>query len=213
MKKSSVLLGIDQNTEDTALFACTVKDESVIGTAAGEGARFVDMRKAIMTLPAKDAAFVSRVLFPVYRMTLAPNQIATKKVSCGIILNFRLLVSASRKGSFRIIYKIILPQSVKQGYSLLNWIDTMKFCPTCASPMTQNVSGTMLSCSKPCQNGKHHYPVTHPVAITRVVDAANEKVLLVRQPRHPRGMYSCVAGFMEAGNPPKHQTYMVCLSD
>jgi len=86
-----------------------------------------------------------------------------------------------------------------QGHTLLNWLDTVKFCSSCTSPMKRNAAGTMLTCSKPCSKGNHLYPVTHPVAITRVVDAEDEKVLLVRQPRHPKGMFSCVAGFMEPG--------------
>jgi NAD+ diphosphatase len=88
---------------------------------------------------------------------------------------------------------------VGRGYSLLTWNERMKFCPGCASPMQGNVSGTVRKCSKPCDIWREHYPVTHPVSIVRVTDASDEKVLLVRQPRHPKGMYSCIAGFMEPG--------------
>lgn len=81
---------------------------------------------------------------------------------------------------------------------MLKWLDTMRFCPTCASALSRNASGTTLICGS-CPNGNRHYPITHPVAITRVEDPTGERVLLVRQPRHPSGMYSCIAGFIESG--------------
>ena len=32
-----------------------------------------------------------------------------------------------------------------------------------------------------------------------VSNETNDKLLLVRQPRHPGGMYTCIAGFLDAG--------------
>lgn len=37
------------------------------------------------------------------------------------------------------------------------------------------------------------------MGITLIEDELHSKVLLVRQSRHPPGMYSCVAGFIEPG--------------
>jgi len=143
IQNSSVLLGIDETSEDDrALFACPVTSQDAIGNKT---ARFSDMRRAIFGLPEKEAAMVGR------------------------------------------------------GHSLLTWNERMKFCPSCTSPMKGNVSGTVRKCSKPCDIWKEHYPSLHPVTIVRITDPTDEKVLLVRQPRHPQGMFSCIAGFMEPG--------------
>lgn len=76
----------------------------------------------------------------------------------------------------------------------------MKFCPSCASPLRRNISGTVRECTKPCDPRKfRNYPPIFPVAITRVTDQSGEKVLLVRPPQYPRGMYTCISGFVEVG--------------
>lgn len=64
--------------------------------------------------------------------------------------------------------------------------------------MKKTFSGCFRECTAGCDK-KHQYPPIFPVAITRVLDHSGEKTLLVRQPRHPKGMYSCIAGFMEPG--------------
>ena len=43
------------------------------------------------------------------------------------------------------------------------------------------------------------YPITAPVGMVSVSNESNDKLLLVRQPRHPGGMYTCIAGFLDAG--------------
>ena len=43
------------------------------------------------------------------------------------------------------------------------------------------------------------YPSSEPVSIVLVTNEDNSQVLLVRQPRHPKGMFSCIAGFVDAG--------------
>ena len=43
------------------------------------------------------------------------------------------------------------------------------------------------------------YPVTAPVGIVSIGNENNDKLLLIRQPRYPKGMYSCIAGFLDAG--------------
>ncbi|CAG7830755.1 unnamed protein product [Allacma fusca] len=89
---------------------------------------------------------------------------------------------------------------VCRGHSLLKWQHNFKYCPSCAGPLQRNVSGTFQLCTNPIHKSTiHHYPQTCPVAITRVVDSTNERTVLVRQPRHPPGMYTCVAGFIEPG--------------
>ena len=63
------------------------------------------------------------------------------------------------------------------------------------------------------------YPTTAPVGIVSIGDPSTDKLLLIRQPRYPPGMslfnlvdhkttisayigmYSCIAGFMDPGEP------------
>lgn len=62
LKTSSVLLTIDESTEDTPLFACRVDDPNKadeIGSELNGG--FTDMRMAIFTLPEQESNLVSRV--------------------------------------------------------------------------------------------------------------------------------------------------------
>jgi len=53
---------------------------------------------------------------------------------------------------------------------------------------------------KLCTNcGTPQYPYTAPVGIALVENEQHSEVLLVRQPRHPPGMFSCLAGFVDSG--------------
>ena len=93
MQKSSVLLGIDENTEDTALFACSVSNESA--AVADQGLRFSEMRRVITTLPAKESAFVSRVLKIIskFKLDLILDRFTTSFASP--IYNFDAFVNLS----------------------------------------------------------------------------------------------------------------------
>ena len=44
-----------------------------------------------------------------------------------------------------------------------------------------------------------YYPTTSPVGIVSVCDPSKDSLLLIRQPRYPPGMYSCIAGFLDVG--------------
>ncbi|CAL8110842.1 unnamed protein product [Orchesella dallaii] len=91
-------------------------------------------------------------------------------------------------------------QHVSRGYSMISWDENIKFCSYCGSSLDRKISGCSKVCSQKCNPLKMtHYPQIHPVAITRVLNHSLDKILLVRQPRHPKGMYSCIAGFMEPG--------------
>jgi len=91
-------------------------------------------------------------------------------------------------------------QLISRGYAMITWNETVKFCSFCGAPLDRKLSGCSKVCRKRCDERKMtHYPQIHPVAITRVLNHSLDKILLVRQPRHPKGMYSCIAGFMEPG--------------
>ncbi|XP_043210279.1 NAD(P)H pyrophosphatase NUDT13, mitochondrial-like [Amphibalanus amphitrite] len=63
-------------------------------------------------------------------------------------------------------------------------------------PLRSRPAGHAKNCPS-CETVQ--YPMTSPVGITMITDAAQTRALLVRQGRHPPGMYSCVAGFLEPG--------------
>ena len=87
---------------------------------------------------------------------------------------------------------------LSNGYSLLKWLHITKFCSKCGSPAKKNTSGSRVTCSNE-KCGVIFYPPTSPVGIVLVASSTHSHVLLVRQPKYPVGMYSCVAGFVDMG--------------
>ena len=84
------------------------------------------------------------------------------------------------------------------GYSVLKWLHNTKFCSKCGSPAQKNVPGSRIICTND-KCGAIYYPPTSPVGIVLVASEDHSHVLLVRQPKYPVGMYSCVAGFVDMG--------------
>ncbi len=62
LKKTSVLLTIDESTKDTPVFACRIDDPNLADTIASKfDGNFTDMRMAIFTLSEDQCNLVSRV--------------------------------------------------------------------------------------------------------------------------------------------------------
>ena len=80
--------------------------------------------------------------------------------------------------------------------SLFAFHDSHKFCGTCGSPTESQHGGARRQCTN-C--GVTAYPRVDPAVIMLILHPTCDKVLLARQPRHPTGMYSCLAGHMEHG--------------
>ena len=81
--------------------------------------------------------------------------------------------------------------------SLLHWHRTHPFCPRCGKPTELAEAGF----ARTCPEGHTQHPRTDPVVIMLVIDAEQDRVLLGRQPSWPAGRYSCLAGFVEPGEP------------
>ena len=81
-----------------------------------------------------------------------------------------------------------------QAKAVLHWNATHRFCGRCGGLTVQAASGWRRDCPH-CDS--QHFPRTDPVVIMLAVDG--ERCLLGRQPRFPKGMYSCLAGFLESG--------------
>ncbi len=87
------------------------------------------------------------------------------------------------------LYKLIL--SAKQ---IINWHRSSLYCGHCGTPMLISDIET----AKICPNCKRHsYPSASP-AIIVLIEHKN-KILLARSPHFTKGVYSILAGFIEAG--------------
>jgi NAD+ diphosphatase len=80
--------------------------------------------------------------------------------------------------------------------ALANWRSEQKFCNRCGSPTYPEEGGHVMACSSRSCAVKH-FPRSDPATITLVHDGSN--CLLGRQPSWPEGVYSTLAGFVEAG--------------
>ncbi|WVQ80150.1 hypothetical protein IAT38_002255 [Cryptococcus sp. DSM 104549] len=100
-----------------------------------------------------------------------------------------------------------------QARALVDWNGRNKFCAACGSPTYSLWAGWKRSCTsalepvpegkEPCfsTKGLHNfaYPRTDPVIIMGILNSTGDKMLLGRNKAWPKGMYSCLAGFIEPG--------------
>ena len=85
---------------------------------------------------------------------------------------------------------------VSKAKAIYTWHKKNGHCANCGTKSDRHSTGSSRSCSK-C--GEVWYPTLSPVGIVLVADKSKKKLLLVRQGRHPKGMYSCIAGFVDLG--------------
>jgi NAD+ diphosphatase len=83
--------------------------------------------------------------------------------------------------------------AVAMAKSLVNWHQRHGFCANCGARTAMKEGGWKRECPS-CK--AEHFPRTDPVVIMLVT--SGEKCLLGRQQRFLPGMYSCLAGFVEA---------------
>jgi NAD+ diphosphatase len=81
-----------------------------------------------------------------------------------------------------------------EAKSLLGWHRRHRFCSNCGAPTRIVQAGWRRDCAA-C--GAEHFPRTDPVVIMLAIDG--ERCLLGRQSRFAKGMWSCLAGFVEPG--------------
>jgi len=80
--------------------------------------------------------------------------------------------------------------------SLLGWHARHGFCANCGTATTLSCGGYRRDCAA-C--GTEHFPRTDPVVIMLITNG--DRCLLGRQARFLPGVYSCLAGFLEPGEP------------
>lgn len=79
---------------------------------------------------------------------------------------------------------------------MLQWRRKRNFCAECGGVLRPRASWNHKMCDA-C--GTPSYPYTSPVGIALVENSDHSQALLVRQPRHPIAMFSCLAGFVDPG--------------
>ena len=141
---------------------------------------------------------------PVFAVLLAENSSEILEVADeGGLLDTRVIQLKSRKDlALRDTRTLAANEQVSaamlgilaQAKAVLHWNATHRFCGRCGGRTAQAASGWRRDCPH-CH--AQHFPRTDPVVIMLAVDG--ERCLLGRQPRFPRGMYSCLAGFLESG--------------
>jgi hypothetical protein len=70
VRATSIVLGIDEDADARALFACPIKPEAADEIQSKFEGKFADMRLSIMTLPTNEAQLVGRVGFHSFTSTL-----------------------------------------------------------------------------------------------------------------------------------------------
>jgi NAD+ diphosphatase len=79
---------------------------------------------------------------------------------------------------------------------LLLWHRTHRYCAQCGTPTQPREGGHVRACTNP-ECGAQQFPRLDPAVIVLV--SRDDRCLLGRQPNWPAGVYSTIAGFVEAG--------------
>jgi NAD+ diphosphatase len=80
--------------------------------------------------------------------------------------------------------------------ALINWQDAQQFCCRCGSTTLLEEAGHVMACTNP-ECATKHFPRSDPATIMLVQHGG--RCLLGRQPTWPEGLFSTLAGFVEAG--------------
>jgi len=90
------------------------------------------------------------------------------------------------------------------GVQLLNWANQMRYCSQCGENLLPSACDINLEIAMACTAcDKNYYPQLSPVVITLIYRHKNNETELLLA-RGPRPNYSCIAGFVEAGETLEH---------
>lgn len=93
--------------------------------------------------------------------------------------------------------------------ALSNWHATHVRCPRCGQPTELIQAGWSRRCPA---DDSQHFPRTDPAVIVLIHDGG-DRALLGRQPSWPRGRYSTIAGFVEAGESAEQAVHREVLEE
>jgi NAD+ diphosphatase len=125
---------------------------------------------------------------PLFAVAIDPAAAETLKDRTDLVVTD--LRSAAMRG---LVAQEHLP-AFAQAKSLLGWHGRHRFCSNCGATTNVSQAGWRRDCPS-C--GGQHFPRTDPVVIMLAVHG--DQCLLGRQSRFPKGMWSCLAGFVEPG--------------
>lgn len=94
--------------------------------------------------------------------------------------------------------------------ALMLWHERHRFCGVCGAATEMAEAGHSRRCTNPAC-GASHFPRNDPAVIMLVHDG--DRCLLGRQGRFPPGMYSTLAGFVEAGESLEETVMRECLEE
>jgi len=101
-----------------------------------------------------------------------------------------------------------LPQALGhlagRALEIIEWERSHRFCGACGAPTSQPGAAIVRVCSNAdCR--REHYPRVSPVVIVAV--ERGEEILLGRSPHFAPGLYSTLAGFVDAGEAAEAAVY------
>lgn len=102
-----------------------------------------------------------------------------------------------QKTNLRSILNIVpehLFEPLNRAKQLVHWLQDNQFCGRCATPLRYDAAMSSLKCPN-C--GLMTFPKLSPASI--VLITRGDEILLARSPHFAKGVYSLIAGFVEAG--------------
>lgn len=187
---------ICRNSMQTGKFLLYSKGQPLLSRGSGPGdhvPKFVDYHDCVRVCP--DVCTSSVVLSVMEDGTPTFASMISKETDPNEVeIRTGAMFTDLRVGLF--LVNQVVAHQLSKGWSLLMWSKKNKFCPACGTPVIRALSGSGVSCPA-CSNVS--YPSTSPVGIVSISDSTSDHLLLIRQPRYPLGMYSCVAGFVDSG--------------
>lgn len=85
-------------------------------------------------------------------------------------------------------------EPLNRAKQLVHWLQDNQFCGRCGAPLAYSSTMSSLKCT---QCGFMTFPKLSPAAI--VLITRGDEILLARSPHFAKGIYSHIAGFVEAG--------------
>ncbi len=86
--------------------------------------------------------------------------------------------------------------ALARALEVLEWDRAHRFCGACGAPTVQRSGAIVRHCSNDACR-REHFPRVSPVVIVAV--ERGDEILLGRSPHFPPGIYSVLAGFVDAG--------------
>lgn len=90
-------------------------------------------------------------------------------------------------------------EAVVRAASLVAWHQAHRFAGSDGTPTLPPTASSNSKRRKHATTGRSLYPRVDPVAICLIESHDGERCLLGRQSKFPRGMFTCIAGFVELG--------------